>query len=74
MTQKILWGICGLLIVAGIVVISRGSISLNSKKISGVFDNSNFNIGQPVEIPSKKQGDRDPQIYAKSVYLIAIIF
>lgn len=72
MLSKILWIICGLLIIFGLFVVTRGSISLKSKKVSGVFDQSStdFDIGSPVKIPVKNLNAQEPQIYAKAVYLI----
>ena len=74
MTPKILWTICGFLIVIGVGVIFRSEFKFdNSKKVSGEsLDVLSSPALSPAIIPIKKTNISDPNIVAKAVYLIDV--
>lgn len=72
MLPKILWTICGVLIVIGVGVIFRSEFKLdNSKKVSGAKSDEILSPTiLPAIVPTKKTNISDPNIAAKAVYLI----
>ena len=72
MIPKILWTICGFLVVIGIGVIFRHEFKLdNPKKVSGANSAGVSSPSlSPATIPIKKANVPNPNIAAKTVYLI----
>lgn len=72
--DKLLWLICGLLIVSGLGLFfhnQKGWADNNRKQIIGkTINNVSINNLKLAKLPSKKSETKDPQIYAKAVYLM----
>ena len=71
---KILWIICGFLIVAGIGLVTRYQLGFGeTKKISGIksFNGINLPTGA-AKLPVKKNGTQEPNIFSHAAYLIDV--
>lgn len=71
MISKILWIICGLILLTGIAIIIYNQIDFSNVKIISGESKANINnINKPNIVPVKKVDINGPNIEAKAVYLI----